>query len=346
MNKKYLDIFNSVQEQHQKESTLTRDDNVLIIDGMNLFIRTFSAVPTLNGDGVHVGGITGFLISLCSSIRQFNPTRVIIVFDGKGGSQKRKSIYSGYKGGRAVKSRLNRVVGFEDIVDEQSSMKWQIARLYEYLSCLPITVICIDHIEADDVIAYLTQYFQKNVIVISNDNDFLQLVNNRVSIYVPAKKKLYDQNSVLDEYGVWCENYILYKTVIGDSSDNINGIDGVGKKTALKYFPILKEKRKIEIDEFVEIAKNVSGKNKTADNIKQSIDIINRNYSLMQLETETISGNSQSKIRNIVDSICDSLARFKINRLYSDDKLSTVFPKWGEWLQTNFSRLNILREKI
>ena len=84
-----------------------------------------------------------------------HPTRVIVVFDGKGGSQRRRKIYNNYKERRAIKSRLNRAVGFEDITDEQSSMKFQMVRLYEYLQHLPLTTIVIDNIEADDTIAYL-----------------------------------------------------------------------------------------------------------------------------------------------------------------------------------------------
>jgi 5'-3' exonuclease len=103
-----------------------------------LFIRVFSAIPTLNEDGQHVGGLSGFMKSLGATIRMVKPTRVVVVFDGKGGSHRRRKIFDNYKERRAIKSRLNRAVGFEDLADEQASMKWQMVRLYEYLQNLTI----------------------------------------------------------------------------------------------------------------------------------------------------------------------------------------------------------------
>lgn len=70
-----------------------------------------------------------------------NLTRVVIVFDGKGGSHRRRKIYPNYKEGRATKSRLNRVVGFENLEEEQKSMRYQLFRIYSYLQHLPISII-------------------------------------------------------------------------------------------------------------------------------------------------------------------------------------------------------------
>jgi len=136
MNRKYQRLLQEIETERQEQDNFHRDSKVLIVDGMNLFIRTFSAIPTLNEDGRHVGGLSGFLKSLGATIRMVNPTRVVVVFDGKGGSQRRKEIYSNYKEGRAIKSRLNRVVGFEDIDDEQSSIKYQLFRVYSLQSPL------------------------------------------------------------------------------------------------------------------------------------------------------------------------------------------------------------------
>ena len=131
--RKYKELLAEVEQEHKESENLHRDSRVLIVDSMNLFIRCFSVIPTLNEDGNHVGGLVGFLKSLAATIRMVNPTRVIVVFDGKGGSLRRKKLYPNYKEQRAMKSRLNRVVGFEDIVDESQSMKWQISRVYQYL---------------------------------------------------------------------------------------------------------------------------------------------------------------------------------------------------------------------
>ena len=82
MNKRYQRLLQEIETEKTEQENLHRDSKVLIVDAMNLFIRVFSAIPTLNSDGVHVGGLSGFLKSLGATIRMVNPTRVVIVFDG------------------------------------------------------------------------------------------------------------------------------------------------------------------------------------------------------------------------------------------------------------------------
>lgn len=129
--KGYADLLKEVREDHEKRSSgLGKDDKVLIIDGLNSFIRVFSAVPLVNDDGDHIGGSIGFLRSIAAAIRQFKPTRCIIVFDGKGGSARRKKMYSGYKDGRAMSTKFNRRedVGFQTVEEELASMRHQMGQ--------------------------------------------------------------------------------------------------------------------------------------------------------------------------------------------------------------------------
>jgi DNA polymerase-1 len=345
MIRKYKELFDEVQREHQEADKLHRDSRVLLVDGMNLFIRTFSAIPTLNDDGQHIGGLVGFLKSLASTIRMVRPTRVVVVFDGKGGSLRRKKVYSNYKERRAIKSRLNRVVGFEDIVDEQASMKWQISRVYQYLQQLPITTIMIDNIEADDVIAYLSSYLPEKVFILSNDRDFLQLVSDKVNVYIPTKKKMYNPQNLLEESGIWSQNFALYKALLGDKSDNIQGIKGMGDKTILKQFPELGDKRKIVLEEFVESCKLYDGKSKSMNELKNSIGQFQTNYQIMQLEDVDIPSSTKSTIRNLVDGEIDGMSKIELDKMFVQDKLRSSFPTWEDWLQNNFSNLNSLREK-
>lgn len=345
MKNRYAKILHEIELEKQNQDTLSRDDKVLIVDGMNLFIRTFSAIPTLNEEGKHVGGLSGFLLSLASIIRMVNPTRVIVVFDGKGGSYRRRQIYSNYKERRAITSRLNRIVGFDGIIDENASIKYQLFRVYNYLQNLPITTISIDQIEADDVIAYLSSYFKNKVIILSNDKDFLQLVSDRVSVYLPTKKKMYTPESLFDETGIWCENYIIYKALIGDKSDNIEGIRGIGDKTIHKNFPILSEKRKIDLDMFSEFCKLYDGKLKSINHLKNNLNLLERNYSIMQLHDVDISQSHKSNIRNLVDGEIDGIKLGELNKLYIQDKLHSAIPNWDNWLNKNFTTINLLRNK-
>lgn len=345
MNKRYQRLLQEIETEKTEQNNLHRDSKVLIVDGLNLFIRTFSAIPTLNSDGIHVGGLSGFLKSLGATIRMVNPTRVVIVFDGKGGSHRRKKIYSNYKEGRAIKSKLNRVVGFEGIDDEQAAMKHQMLRVFAYLQNLPVTIIMIDNIEADDVIAYLSSYFKEKVVILSNDRDFLQLVSDKVNVYLPTKKKMYNPENLLEETGIWCENYIIYKALMGDKSDNVSGIHGVGETTIKKHFPQLSEKQKINLEKFIEICKLYDGKLKALQTLKHSTNKLQTNYDIMQLYDVDISQSHKSNIRGLVDGEIDSMNTVELGKLYLQDKLQSIIADWDEWLKKNFTQLNMIRNK-
>ena len=97
---KYQKLFKELQKE-KLEVPSHYNDNIVIFDGLNTFIRSFGATPSTNEDGDHIGGITGFLFSIGKVVRDFKPCRCIIVFDGRGGSKRRKKIYPDYKANRA-----------------------------------------------------------------------------------------------------------------------------------------------------------------------------------------------------------------------------------------------------
>ena len=203
-NEKYLSILDEIKK-HGGGSDITKNPNekVLIIDGLNTFIRVFSVIPTTNDDGIHIGGIVGFLKSVGYAIKMLGPTRTIIVFDGKGGSNRRRKLYPEYKAKRRTKKiRLNRVNDFENIEDERHSMMMQLSRCVEYLETLPVSILSVDSVEADDVIAYIAKQLlpKSKSIIMSTDKDFLQLVSDRISVWSPTKKKLYKPDVVKEEY--------------------------------------------------------------------------------------------------------------------------------------------------
>ena len=99
-------IFESIKNKDKLTLPKNPNDVVLIIDGLNSFIRCFCCVPTHNDNGIHIGGLTGFLQSVGKAIRQFNPTRCVIVFDGVGGSQRRRKLYPDYKANRKNRDNI------------------------------------------------------------------------------------------------------------------------------------------------------------------------------------------------------------------------------------------------
>src|ERR1035437_7294192 len=197
-NSKLWSLFDSMKDEKMMIETKgimeSKQKEVLIVDGYNLFIRAYMAIPTLNEDGVHTGGVSGFMKGMGYAIKLFGPDRVVVVFDGVGGSAKRRKIYPEYKNKRKSKIRLKRIydedtsLGGEDI-----SLKRQFQRIVIYLQNLPVYVLSINGVEADDTIAYLSLDYYKDwkVRIMSADKDFLQLVNDRISVWSPTKKRVY-----------------------------------------------------------------------------------------------------------------------------------------------------------
>ena len=233
----YNDILNKIQKSEPRKL----NDHVLLIDSMNLFIRNFSMINYVNVQGHHVGGLAGFLKSLGYLVRTINPTRVVLVFDGKGSTINRKNIDPEYKGNRNL-ARITHWEVFDTKEQEKDSMAEQIDRLIDYLHCLPVYLLSVDKVEADDVIGFLSNGFSRRkskVTIVSSDKDFLQIVNDYTQVYSPVKKKYYDPKAVFEEYGVLAKNYLLYKALMGDQSDNLTGVKGLGPKGLLKLFPMV-----------------------------------------------------------------------------------------------------------
>ena len=250
-NQRHLSILDEIKKSGGDLGIGKPNDSVMLIDGMNLFIRVFSAIPTTNEDGIHIGGIVGFLRSLAFNINMIRPTRTIIVFDGKGGSNRRRKIFPQYKMGRKMSYRLNRAHDFLTREEEQKMMIRQLNRVVEYLECLPLSIMNMENCEADDVIGYLSKHIYKEnkTTIVSTDKDFLQLVDETTRVYSPTKKKMYDETKVFDEYGIHPKNFLLFRMFDGDKSDGIPGVNGIGKKTLNKVISIYGNRRKYSLDD-------------------------------------------------------------------------------------------------
>ena len=344
---RYLSILEEIKKSGGKIDSGKPNDSVLLIDGLNTFIRVFSAIPTTNEDGIHVRGIVGFLRSLAFTINMVRPTRTIIVFDGKGGSTRRRKIFPQYKMGRKMSHRLNRSNESLTREEEKRMMIFQLNRCVEYLECLPLTIINMDNIEADDVIGYCSKHIFKDTktTIMSTDKDFLQLVDNNTRLYSPTKKKMYDEDKVFEEYGIYPNNFLLYRIMDGDKSDSIPGIRGAGLKTLVKHFPWLETKHTYTIDDVLKSASNKKDKVKLCELISNSEDQLHLNKKLMDLDDLNISSNSKLKIQNYTSNSIQRLVKHKFQRMFLEDKLYTALPNLNSWLHTTFNRLNFMAEK-
>ena len=344
LNKKYLSFLDKTKDDTHK-AVNHLNDRVLIVDGLNTFIRSFAVNPSLNDDGLHIGGLVGFLKSIRYSSDVLKPSRVIIVFDGKGGSNKRRKILPEYKGNRKVKSKLNRNVDWGTAPqDEQQSMKQQMGRLIQYLEQLPLTLVSVDGIEADDSMAYISQQLlpKSDCILMSTDKDFLQLVDDRVKVWSPTKKKLYNKQAILDEFGIPSRNILTYRILDGDKSDNIKGIPGAGLKSLIKYIPPITEDKDFTAMDLINFVNNSDSKIKLLENIKKSSNLIKRNYLLMQLNKVDIPNHTKMKIQGALNSDIPQLVKYKFQTMFLQDKLSAQIKNFDNWVM-EFVRLDRFR---
>ena len=343
MNNKYKNLLDEVNLEHTTKHLRTRNSKVLFVDGLNMFFRCWSTNPTMNEDGEHTGGMVGFLKSLGAVIRQENPTRVVVIFDGKGGSQKRKEVFSNYKADRKVKFRVNRQ--YDDMMseeDEQVSLRRQLSSLANILGVLPITTMIYDNIEADDVIGYLAKQVIKEdegALILSSDKDFLQLVSDNIHVWNPLKKQKIDKNKLKELYGVHAEIFIWYRVMDGDKSDNIDGVKGCGLKTLLKRLPVLETDARLTVDELMRLAEEQKGEYKVFQTILDSKKIIERNFQIMQLEDPDISGITKLKINDRFNESIEPLDKMKFIGFGMKYK---ILQNWGDvndWLRSSFGNL-------
>ena len=193
-----------------------------LFDGSAFLYRSFFALPSLStSSGFPTGAIYGFLRSILAIIKTEKPNYMAIAFDLPAPTQ-RKLAYSEYKSKRPP---------------TPDPLKVQIPVIKELINLLGIKLLEVPSYEADDLIAYLTQKAKKEgfkVKIYSPDKDVLQLVEgNQVVVINPISKEVFDENKVIEKFGVPPQKLADYLALVGDKTDNIEGVKGVGPKTAI-----------------------------------------------------------------------------------------------------------------
>lgn len=290
----------------------------LLIDGTNLSIIHFTANPAVDQNGTPVGMVKGVVNSLLWMYRLLKPDQIYIFFDGDNSSKQRKAIFSEYKENRKTKKIVGRFFKFSDEDKAEKNKQYQFSILREILDLLPVQMIVCNHFEVDDAISYCVKYRKyfnfSEIQIVSCDKDFIQLVDETISIYNPMSKKVVNTKSVLSDYGIHPHNWLLYRSITGDSSDNLDGIKGVGPKTALKMFNLNSDIRfdLEDVKELIDLALEEKSLSKTILSnfvkIKESFSKIERNWKLMDLRNPIID-SFHSKFLD--DSIKHSSSRFE-----------------------------------
>jgi len=209
---------------------------IVIIDGHSLIYRAFYALPELmTAEGLHTNAIYGFLNMLNRVIEEESPEYISVAFDMKAATF-RNDAYEGYKANRKKMP---------------VELREQIPAIKEILDAYHIHRMEFEGFEGDDLIGTVAKTCGSqgiNALIVTGDKDALQLVDDNIGVMLTKKgistTKLYDSGAVLDEFGVLPNQIADYKGLVGDKSDNIPGVKGVGKKTAenlLKRFNTVEE---------------------------------------------------------------------------------------------------------
>lgn len=336
MNTDYRKMF--AQMEDEPVTTLHKNSRVLIVDSLNTFLRSFVAIHHINPAGNHVGGLGGFLKSVGAVIKQLQPTRVILVFDGVGGSTNKRYLYPEYKANRHI-TKISNWDAFDSQEEESESITNQILRLVAYLKCLPVDLIAIDKIEADDVIGYLATRFPEKVTILSTDQDYLQLVSDKISVYSPVKKIIYDPARVVKEYGITPQNFLVGKVILGDKGDNVPGVKGIGAKTLIKLFPQLKEEEKFRLLVLLEYAKQNIAKSKHYGDILNYSYQLDINRKLMDLHSPNIPQEDKVVIDHLLENPNNGYDPTKFVKLYNEDLLGKTLLSPQIWLGETFAKL-------
>ena len=311
---------------------------VLIIDALNAYLRAYIVDPSLSSNGQPIGGLKGFMKILQKLVRETKPDEIIICWDGPNGSQKRKAMDKNYKAGRKP-LRLNRA--FHNLTEDEElkNKMWQQKRIMEYLNEMPIVQTILPEIEADDVIAYVTQmsyYKGWQKVIISNDKDFMQLCDDETVLLRPTQKELLNKNRIVELTGVHPTNMALARSIIGDTSDNLPGIKGAGFATVAKRLNFLSAEKSYTIQEVIDFCEKTNSKLKFFSNIVEGKEVIEHNYNMMQLYAPQMSFQSKMTVKEAVESFECTFNKTEVIRMMREDGFGEL--NWED-LRTNLNRI-------
>jgi DNA polymerase-1 len=264
-------------------------DKLLLIDGNSIMNRAFYGLPLLSDSkGRYTNAVFGFLNILFKTIDDESPTHILVAFDSHAPTFRHKT-YEAYKGNR------------KGMPDELRS---QMPLIREVLETMGIATYIEEGIEADDILGSLSLRFEKNgpVTVLSGDRDLLQLASDQTKISIPRTKggttvtEHYDYKSFIETYGFTPTQFIDVKGMMGDSSDNIPGIPGVGEKTAHKYI-----KKYESLEGLYEHVDDLKGKTKEKVVDNKELAFISRDLATIKRDCSIEIEDEQMRLDNYLN---------------------------------------------
>lgn len=303
------------------------DRPILIIDAFNLFVRAFCAYPTVSTlHGQQMGGAIGFCKTLGKICDLVKPRMIYVCWEG-GGSTKRRKIYSEYKMNRAPE-KLNRFYE-DDIPESDENRKYQIQFLLSLLKKVPVCQLYVSDCEGDDLVAYLCRgkFRYEDKIIASSDKDLYQLMDDKTQIYNLHRKTIITKETVFEDFRVQAYNFAIAKSICGDASDNIPGVERLGYKTLMKHVPFLGLEQEVILEDvFAYCASHQD--NKSCKRIFESQDLIKRNWRLIYLDDHTLTNEQAKKIDYVMESYKPKMHKIEFLKLLAKEGINSFDPTW------------------
>ena len=280
---------------------------IVLLDGNSLAYRAFFALPLLTNDnGIHTNAVYGFTMMLQNILEEEKPTHILVAWDA-GKTTFRHKTFGEYKGGRQK---------------TPPELSEQFPYLRKLLDAYKIPQYELDQYEADDIIGTLSKKGDADgseIVVISGDKDLTQLASNHTTVFITRKGmtdiEKYTPDHVMEKYGIEPHQIIDMKGLMGDASDNIPGVPGVGEKTALKLL--------IEYGSIENVYKSLG--NITAKKLNQNLTE-NQDQAFMSKDLATIEVNAPITV-SINDLAYDGPDMEEVISIYSELKFKTLLDK-------------------
>jgi DNA polymerase-1 len=300
---------------------------VMIVDAFNQFLRGYIVDPSKNPNGNPIGGMRTFINILNKITRETRPDMIVVVWDGQGGSRKRRAMNKNYKAGRKP-LRVNWDSDGMTPQDTDNNKLWQQLRVIEYLNQTPIVQFMEPEVEADDVISYIkssTTFEDWQKVIVSADKDFIQLLDDKTLLFRPIQKEILNTNMVIEKYGIHPRNFALARAMAGDPSDNLAGVPRVGLGTVAKRFPFLKGSEDYYIADILKESSNPDNQRlKVYQNVLDSEEVIKENYDIMQLSSPQLSIQCKTRIDKTFEEYQPHYNQTEVRKLMLQDGVLTV----------------------
>jgi len=301
-----------------------KEDFLVLLDGTAYLYRAYHALPPLkNEKGENTGAIHGFLKAFNKILEDYNPKYVGLVFDARG-KNFRHEIYKDYKANRSPMP---------------AELSEQIPVLYEILKLLGYPPIIIKDVEADDVIGTLSRKFNKinNIKIFSGDKDFAQLVNKKVMLVNPISLDEMNPIDVKKKYDINPSQIIDYLALMGDKSDNIPGVSGVGGKTASRLI-----NKYGNVEDIIKNKEIIPGK--VGESIKENIEQLKVSKTLATIKTDL---DIKLDLEDLIKASVNKEELIKIyKRLELNSFLKNEFPENYEYIQSKKDSPKIIKNNF